>query len=243
MRFESFSLSFKLFQITTFLNFILILTGVPAVAAESGSVKGSVQFFGPLPDARSYEIKVNPEICGNRVAYQFVSVSSENHGVRDAFVTIRSKDGSSLDGDRETVSLDNLKCRIEPQVIGMGKDQTLLIRNSDPVFHSLQFFSQDHLLFNTALPAGAEPLKRKVEQAGEIQVRCSVHPFMQGTLYVSDTPNFHLTDRFGGFQFSNLKPGAYILKALHRGLKPVEKEFEINSGENLNLTILMERAD
>jgi len=225
-----------------------LISGTPQSNAEAkeekGTVTGTVRFSGPMPLKRTYSVNVNQEACGTTVEVEEFSLNSQNSGLKDVFISLKGKRDEAVSlPPAESVILDNLNCRIDPPVTAMRVGQFVTLKNSDPFLHSIQFLAKDRFLFDAALPKGATPVKRKIDQTGPILARCAIHPFMQSTIYVTDAAIYAFTDRNGSFQLPPVAPGKYILRVLHRGFKPIEKEVDLQAGQTINLRLDVERTN
>lgn len=227
------------------ISFISLPAGQDLFAMEgNGELTGNIHFSGVSPKIKNEIITLNPEICGNQVQLEDFMVNPENHGVNNVFVSLKSRlEEASSGGETDSVIINNVKCRIEPAVIRIKVNQIMSIRNSDPIFHSLQFLNKERLIFDAALPKNSNVLRKKFGEPGVIRVKCAIHPFMQGVIYVTDTPTHTLTDRNGTFRLTDIKPGRYILKVRHKSLKPVEREIEIVPGKNSGVSLTVEKTD
>ncbi len=238
-------LSGLLFFSIVFVSFVFSLFQTPLLASEErGRITGNIHFSGLPPKNQNYVVNVNPEICGTNVEVRDVVFNPQNRGVKNVFVSLKSEFGEvNSPQTSDSVILDNLKCRISPSVVGLRVNEIFSIKNSDPIFHSIQFLDKERFLFDAALPKGASLVRKKVDQPGIIQARCAVHPFMQSLIYVTDTPLYTFTDLNGSFQMTSLKPGKYLIKVWHKSLKQVEKEIEILPGQNFNLSLELEKSE
>lgn len=212
---------------------------------QGGEIEGVIKLSGQAPLNKSYLVSINQDVCGNNVESDDFILNSANLGVKNVFVSLKKSETENSNSEPilEPVTLDNFKCHIVPSVLGINVGQPINIRNSDPIFHSLQFMDNDRFLFNVALPKGGAIVRKKLDHPGIIQVKCAVHPFMRGSIYVSDTPLYTFTDHDGKYRLTGLKPGRYFLKVRHKALKSVEKEIEIGPGKMINFSVDLEKAE
>jgi len=234
---------FSIFLISILLVFSLFHQTLFA-KEDRGGIQGNIRFSGQPSKVKNYIVNINQDICGNSVESEDYSLNQENHGVKDIFVSMKNKneEPSSVQLPEAEI-LDNIKCRLIPSVLGVRLNQIINIKNSDPVFHSLQFVDKDRLLYNIALPNGGNVVRKKMDQIGMIEVRCTIHPFMQSSIYVSVTPFFSITDKNGIFRMTGLKPGRYQFIANHKSFKRAEKEIDILPGKMINLNIDLEKLE
>jgi hypothetical protein len=179
----------------------------------------------PPPENPIALLGANPQ-CGplqhGLITTHFFRVSKDG-GLADVFVYISGGlHGKKFRPPQAPVVLNQTGCLYQPYVFGLMTGQRLLIKNSDPVLHSVHIdplpdggnarqaknFSQAPRGpdINTAFPAAENFLK----------IRCDVHPWMYAYACVVDNPFFAVTDANGNFAISNVPPGDYVLTALHR---------------------------
>ena len=54
------------------------------------------------------------------------------------------------------------------------------------------------------------------DKPGVVRLRCSIHRYMDGVIYVTPTPYFAVVGKDGDFSIPNVKPGTYRLKTWQR---------------------------
>jgi len=208
---------------------------------QKGSLKGKITLSGVPPQRESIEVKVDKNVCG--LTFQEESfVNAENKGIKNVLISLKNKNpvGSIL-YPVDAIDITSKNCRLEPHV-SMGQLQdSIKIKNFDPVLHVLQFSRENQVLFNLPLPAGGNIIK-KIGEAGIIQVKCLIHPFMKTIIAVMDTPYYVLSDQDGYFQVPEIEPGKYLLSIWHESFGSMEKEIEIAPGRTLNLSFAFEKS-
>jgi hypothetical protein len=105
------------------------------------------------------------------------------------------------------------------------------VKNSDPVFHNVHPTPKEgtrNKEENKAqLPKGPD-LTFVFEDAEEfLRFKCDVHQWMYAYISVVDHPYFSVSGEDGTFKVSNLPPGKYTLKAMHRKAGTATKEIEV----------------
>ncbi len=160
-----------------------------------------------------------------------VEVNPKNLGVKNVMVWLRPDD----DDRKKTFPLDQInpalakpksvehvidqpKCQFEPRVLAARAGDTLVIKNSAPIAHNVNYTS-DIESFNVLLPAGAQkkcamPL---AAQRTPIGLACNIHPWMEGKVRVFDHPYFAITDKDGNFEIKDAPVGKWRLVYQHEG--------------------------
>jgi len=223
----------------------LFIAGSSEAKEGTGLLTGQIRYLSDIPKRQIVPVKVNPDVCGSTVEVEELSVNPQNLGVKNVFISVKSKKSSDLEIDLSNNSLliNSQKCRFDPPAAVVMTNQTITLKNSDPVLHSIQFLSDDRFIFDAVLPVGSQPIRKRIEKEGIVTARCSIHPFMKASVYVTDSQQYTLTDQNGSFQFPSLQAGNYILKILHPYLKPVEKEIVVGPDQKINLPIVMEKRN
>ena len=215
--------------------FVLFLSDTVLFAVEkTGSVMGTVRYFGTRPPRESVSVTADTEVCGS-IYLEDTLINFENKGVKNAVISLKKKtDEMKHSGAKEKTYLISKKCHLEPYVTAIPMENSLSIQNSDPVLHVLKFSKKDQVLFTLPLPPNGN-LVRRIDQSGLIQIQCVIHPYMKSFIGVMDTPIYALSDLNGSFHFPELKPGKYDLSIWHKSFGSIEKEIEIVPGKSLNL--------
>jgi hypothetical protein len=111
------------------------------------------------------------------------------------------------------------------------------VKNSDPILHNTHMKMDDLTVLNVAMPANGKAIRKPLNQAGLIAIRCDAHTFMNSTLMVFDHPYFAVSDEDGFYKISEIPPGKYSVKFWRDGQLIKEKEVNISPRENANLSI------
>jgi len=220
---------------------ILVLSDEKIFAANAtGSLTGTVRYFGPIPPRESGPVKVDSEVCGSNYS-EDVLINAENKGIKSAVISLKKlTDDKKSSRDEKRIYLISKKCHFEPNITAIQIDNSLNIENSDPILHVLKFSRQDQVLFTLPLPAHGSLVKR-IDQTGLIQIKCVIHPFMKSQIAVLDTPLYSFSDPNGAFNFEKLDPGKYRLAVWYNGFGSMEKEIEIQAEKNTNLNFELKR--
>jgi hypothetical protein len=226
------------------------LTELPNSDAKSPVtlVQGRVILDGtPPPENVIVMDQTCGKIHGGTTNTTHLYAVAKDGGLADVFVYISGGlHGKKFRPPQAPVVLNQSGCFYEPYVFGLMTGQRLLIKNSDPVLHTVHIdpradggnakqaknFSQAPGApdINTAFPAAENFLR----------IRCDVHPWMFSYACVVEHPFFAVTDAHGNFAISNVPPGQYTLTALHRKERAGEaRQITVTTGETTtaNFTI------
>ena len=195
---------------------------------NGGTIKGAVKLAGKPPKLPPVEIVKFKEVCQN--VPNETLVVGHGQGIRYAVVTIEDiTKGKAV--ERETLhELDNAKCRFVPHVQAASVGQFVVIKNSDPILHTAHaYFSDRQPQFNVGLYPGRVSRKPLVAP-GVVKILCEVHPWMSGTIVVTEHPYHAVTDVYGEYQITDVPPGTYRLKVWHESLAVQEKTVTVKAG-------------
>ncbi|MBI1823252.1 MAG: hypothetical protein HYR80_03950 [Nitrospirae bacterium] len=203
---------------------------------KGGTVSGTIKLKGELPALQPHKVIHNPEYCGDTIPDETYLVNPTNHGLQMSAVSIEGVTRGKRH-DSTTIILNNLKCRFQPHTLAGMVGDFYEVRNSDPILHNTHLKMDDLTLLNVAMPANGKNIKKPLNQAGTIAIKCDAHSFMTGDILVFDHPYFAVTDDAGFYKISDIPPGKYKIKFWQNGLAVKEKELTIAPNEKINLSV------
>lgn len=232
---------------------LLIFLTVNAVLA--GTVKGRVTFDGKPPKEEVVKPRTDTVVCGEKIIMRKLELGPEG-GVRNAVVWIEGGKGE-LPQERD-VHLRIKDCRFEPHVSIGFVGGYYVIKNDDPILHTVQLklslaykewrktrpLETGATVYNLALPEQGMVVKRPIkryhryqEKTGFIYVRSNAHPWMRAYIFVFDHPFATLTDEGGNFEIKGLPPGKYTLKVWQETFGIKSKTVEVKGDEVVEVNI------
>ena len=186
-----------------------------------GTLKGNVKYDGKVPKARPLKMDADP-ICGSShegKVYSEGFIVDEDLNLKNVLVWLKDV---KYDGPipSEPAVLDQKGCIYTPHVLGVVKNQKVLIKNSDATLHNIHSMAEKNEQFNFAMP-------KVVKEKGTIftaveepfYIKCDVHPWMKAWVLVQDHPYFAVTDSKGNFTIENIPPGRYEVIAWQEKFK------------------------
>jgi hypothetical protein len=181
---------------------------------DGGSISGTVQFVGPVPQLGPIKVVKDQETCGDSVLSEVLMVNAANQGLKNAVVYLEKiEQGKKMNLD--AVALDNHQCRFVPHVLAVPAQFELPVKNSDPILHNTHSYQGNRTVFNLALPNQDQIIKRLIKGPGVIRVQCDAHVHMSAWLVALEHPYVAVTDEHGRFALDHVPPGAYRLVAWH----------------------------
>jgi hypothetical protein len=172
---------------------------VPAakVLAEKGKAQKDPDVCAKDEPIISRELVVDPKTKG--VAYAFAYVVRPKGANPEAV--------SGLLAKKPKVVLDQINCEFQPYVLPFHKDQSLLIKSSDPKSHNVRFAGFNNAGINqNIVPQGQMEVKLVPERL-PLELHCDIHPWMKGWLMVFDHPFFATTGPDGSFEIKGVPAG------------------------------------
>lgn len=195
------------------------------VVKDGATIRGTVKVEGKLPKLPPLQVTKYKEVCKD-VPNESLIVGPRQ-GLRYAVITLEGiTKGKAV--ERETVhELDNVKCRFSPHVQAASVGQFVVLKNSDPILHTVHaFFANEQPQFNVGLYPGRVSRKPLIA-AGVVKIRCEVHPWMSAFIVVTEHPYHAISDVYGEYELSDAPPGVYQLKVWHESLGTQERRIEV----------------
>ncbi len=188
--------------------------GYQVVSVENGGrISGSVKWQGALPHLIASEINRDPQICdpqGQKRRDLERLLVAPNGGVANTVVFLRNiTRGKAMDLPAARRFLNQKSCRYEPHFLLVPLQASLTVKNRDPLLHTVQ------------MSGNAQEISRPMIREGNVDLRCNVHPWMNGEMLVARHPYYAVTDQDGNFELTQVPPGDYEIVAWHEGWKVV----------------------
>src|SRR5687768_708723 len=125
----------------------------------------------------------------------------------------------SPDADRElpppgeAVNVSQKGARFEPKLVVISVGQTVNFLNDEEraIEHNV-FSNSKAKKFDLGLFGPDESKSVTFDKPGPVLLRCTIHRYMDGVVFVSPTPYTSLVDKDGGYEIKNVPPGKWTLK-------------------------------
>lgn len=222
-------------------NFTMIVAAIGAVSFVSrapaaddkgwSTLKGQVVWAGDeIPKREPVKVTKDEQHClanGPILSEDWV-VNPKNKGVQWTVIWLAPEPNAGppvrihpdlKEIKTKEVVIDQPCCAFVPHVLAMRQGQDLLVKNSAPVPHNVNWSGSNNDGGNVIVSAGQSYTISGLK-AGKLplMVSCNIHPWMRARVAVIDHPYFDVTDKNGSFTIPKAPAGHYRLKVYHESI-------------------------
>jgi hypothetical protein len=208
--------------------------------SDGGTIEGKVLYQGAVPLKKIIPTK-DKETCGDIREEPQVVVGSDK-GVQDVVVYLKGVEkGKAWEKPATPYTVNNHKCKFEPQVQVVPMGVEVAIVNSDPVLHNTHGYLDKRTVFNVALPDQGMQVKKDLKRPGLVRVECDAHGWMLSWIYVADNPYYAVTAKDGAFTIADVPPGNYTLVAWQEYTGAMETPVTVKAKEVVRVPIELKK--
>lgn len=190
-----------------------------------GTVSGEISFSGTAPQPEELKITKDQNVCAKTPKYDQSLVVSDGKVANAVVVITDIKKGKPF--AEEKVVLDQAGCEYQPHVLALKAGAPVQVLNPDRVLHNIHTYSEKNPPLNRAMPKFKKDMTVTFDKPEAISVKCDVHGWMSGWLYVTDNPYYSVTDSAGKFTLADVPPGSYTLEVWHETLGNQTKQITV----------------
>jgi len=214
-------------------------SGKSVDAATVGSISGRVTLSGAPPVLRAIDMGAEPS-CSAAHSTPVIPplvVADSNRNLANVIVYVKSGASEySFRPPSEPAKLAQQGCMYVPRVLGLMTGQKLEVKNEDQATHNVFVMSKDNRPSNRSEIPGSPAIEETfIAPEAAIPVKCNVHPWMKGYLFVFDHPFYAVTSRDGTFALNGLPPGTYTIGAWQELYGTQEQSVTIAPKQSANL--------
>jgi hypothetical protein len=191
---------------------------------NSGTIKGSVKWQGPLPRLVPSQLNKDQQICdpdGQKRRDLERLIVGANNGVANTVVFLKDvTQGKAMDLPETRRVLNQKSCRYEPHILLVPLQGNLQVKSSDPTLHTVHMSGAAE--YNLPFPFKDMTIQRTMNREGLVDLRCNAgHVWMNAEMMIVSHPYYAVTDQDGNFEIKQVPPGTYEIVAWHEGWKVV----------------------
>jgi plastocyanin len=145
-------------------------------------------------------------------------------------VYLESPDPSRpIDVPSDQPEISQKGAQFSPPLLVICVGQTVVFKNDEDRSVEHNVFSRSPVkLFDLGLFNPPEARKVTFDKPGAVRLFCSIHRYMDGTIYVCPSPYFATVDATGAYRIQNLPPGRWLLKTWQKKARFDEQSVEID---------------
>jgi hypothetical protein len=187
---------------------------------QSGTIKGRLVWGDEnIPpakiDVEKGMAKNDPDICAKDrpIVSRSLVIDPKSKGVAHGFAYLVRPKGDFTAATRDLLAkqpkvvLDQKNCEFQPYVLPLHKDQTLVIKSSDPKNHNVRFAGFNNSGINQVVAPLGQLEVKLVPDRLPMELHCDIHTWMKGYLMVFDHPLFATTGSDGAFEIKGVPSG------------------------------------
>jgi hypothetical protein len=200
-----------------------------ALLLGAGLVHGRITYFGRAPAPRKLIVTKDLQVCGATRDEEIFAIG-KGGGVKEVVVYL-SGDNLGEPPDPAMITLDQKGCRYLPHVQIAPLHSTVQVKTSDPVFHNVHSFLNGSTVINFAMPPSKSlVLSKTLDKPGGEQLKCDVHSFMTGGIFVSRTKYAALTGDDGSYEIRDVPAGTWTIATWHQSAGAITGQVTVREG-------------
>lgn len=219
---------------------IVMASGRTAAAQEGytvqqspgGTIEGKLLWVGKPQKPHRVDVTQDRSVCG--AMKEMYDVRVEQGGVADAVVWIADITHGKAFAFPKAV-LDQKDCMFVPSVLLM-KPGPLEIENSDSVTHNVHFIARYNPSSNQMMAPGSSPMEVTLMRPETVQVRCDIHPWMQGYIVIAKNPYYTISGSGGTFTLTDVPAGTYHLDVWQEKIGTKSQPVTVQAGKTTTVT-------
>lgn len=198
--------------------------------SRGGTISGRISYNGRPPSPAKLSITMDRKYCGESRDDDSWLIATDG-GVKNVVVFLSDIAGGKKMTAPQKLVLNQVGCKYLPRLSVVAKDAELQVRSSDPVLHNIHTYREGTTLMNFAIPPmQGFALNKKLDKPGGIKLKCDVHNFMRGAIFVATNPYYAVTANDGSFELADVPPGTYTINTWHEAAGPIAQRVTISDG-------------
>lgn len=157
----------------------------------------------------------------------------------DFVISVEDIDGP-FPTPREVATLNQKELRFVPHVLAIQVGAMVEFPNSDPVLHNV-FSISETKRFNFGLYSRGAKRRMRFDQAGVVELLCSVHLGMVAYVVVLKNPYFARTASDGTYRIAGVPAGSHRVRCWSERFRAQERAVEVPDTRSVVVDFLMTR--
>lgn len=205
---------------------------------NGGTIEGSVLFMSAPPPPRKVNVVKDHETCDNHPKEIPLIRVDAQHRVADAVVFLGNiTEGKAFASPPPRAVIDQRTCSFHPHVQAVAVKQPIEIVNNDPVAHNIQADQRVFTIFNILQPQQGMKAEKSLDKPGLVELKCNVHDWMKGYVYVFVHPYYSVTAEDGAYKLTDVPAGKYELTVWQEHLGEQTFPVEVKAGETARMDL------
>jgi hypothetical protein len=208
----------------------------PLISSNGQQLRGTVLLSGKYDRPAALKVVKSRSFCGLTVPNETLLVDRAG-GVRNAVIILRPLD-QNVNVQPGRIFLDNQQCTFTPHVQIAAIGSELLLKNSDPILHTVHARLGNDTLFNVGLPRWRQ-VSKVLDRLGIVRIDCDVlHTWMSAAIVVVATPYVAVTDENGLFSIEQIPAGKYDVEIWHEVLGTMKAQISVPQTGTIALEVI-----
>ena len=158
------------------------------------------------PKPKKLKITKDKKACDKRPKFDSSLVVKDGKLANVIVYIAEVKGGKAL--EKKAVTLDQNGCEYQPHILAVAAGADVTILNPDKVLHNIHTYSKVNKPMNRAQPKFKKKLKVKFAKPEIMEVKCDVHGWMSGWIFVGGNPYYSVTGEDGAFSLTDVPPAS-----------------------------------
>ncbi len=212
-----------------------------AIAAGTGTIKGSVKYSAAAPPVKTKKLADNVKAgctCAE-VPVEDLVVDAASKGIQWTIVRVLDVKGvPPLPLPDKAPVISQKGCRFEPHVLLVPPGSSVNFSNPDLIAHNVHTVPLDAVNPPTNRMMNNAALLVKGKSFAEpelILLQCDIHPWMKAFIVVHDPRFAAISDKNGDFEIKGLPPGKYKVHLWQETLGEKNLEIDMKAEQTLDL--------
>ena len=196
-----------------------------------GTIAGKILYSGKPVRPKRFPVTQDVSTCGK--TREVYPVKIEQGGVTEAVVWLDDITGGKAFNFPEPV-IDQKNCEFVPHVL-LIQPGAMKVLNTDLCSHNIHVFSAANREVNQNTPPSTAPIELTLMRPDQAMIRCEVHKWMQGYVFVAKNPYSALSGAGGAYTLTDVPPGKYQIKVWQESLGTQAQEVMVEAGKTVTL--------